>query len=110
MAGSDRVSDFDARIVSVADLLGEIRLDATADLILWHGPDGRQTATPIARLLAGAGAHLVLGGDENVRPQWSQPLVLRAEGLPGDREIEVVALAATTFAEFVGVSSDRSAS
>ncbi len=108
IAGSDHVSDFDARVVSIADLLGQVRLDVSADLVMWHGPDGRQTVTPIARLLAGGGAYLVLGGDENARPQWSQPVLLRAEGLPGDKEIEVVALTAMTFAEFVGARSERS--
>ncbi len=104
------MSNFDARVVSVADLFGQVRLDASAELVVWHGPDGRQTATSISRLLAGGGAYLVLGGDENARPQWSRPVVLRAEGLPGAREIEVVALTAITFAEFVGTSSERESS
>lgn len=104
IAGSDRMSDFDARVVAVADLLGRVRLDVAADLILWHGPDGSRTATSIARLLDGAGSYLVLGGEENARPQWSSMIVLRSPDVPNDGEIDVVGLTATTFAEFVGAN------
>ena len=103
MAGSDRLSDFDARSVSVADLLSEVRLDADADVIMWHGADGSHVATPITRLFDDVGAELLLGGrDLCTRPVWSAPVVLRSSSLPGSDEMCVVAMTAMTFAQFVG--------
>ncbi len=101
MAGSDRLSDFDRRIVAASEVLGAVRLHADAELIVWQGIDGSRTATPVSRLLDEC-ASIVLGGpDLAARPDWSAPLVLRAAALPGSSEIEFVALVAMTFAEFV---------
>ncbi len=103
LAGSDRLSDFDARTVLIADLLSAIRLDADADLIMWHGVDGVRIATPIARLFDDDGSVLLLGGpDQTGPPRWSDPVILRSSGLPSPGEMPVLALTAMTFAEFVG--------
>lgn len=103
IAGSDHLSDFDARVVSIANLLSEVRLDADADLIIWHGADGARIATPVARLFDDAETALVLGGpDLAARPQWSASVLLRSPSLAVNGQMEVVALTAMTFAEFVG--------
>lgn len=104
IAGSDHLSDFDARVVPIANLLSEIRLDARADLVMWHGLNGSRIATPVARLFDDAGAVLVLGGtDISAHPRWSEPVILRTPNLATSRgEMEVVALTAMTFDQFVG--------
>lgn len=103
LAGSDRLSDFDARTVSICDVLSEVRLDAGAELIMWHGADGSRIATPIARLFDDVEAVLLLGGvDQTAPPKWSTPVVLRSSSLPSHGEMTVVAFAAMTFAQFIG--------
>lgn len=103
LAGSDRLSDFDTRTVSIADLLSEIRLDCDADVVTWHGVDGARVPSSIARMLDDKESVLVLGGcDENAAPRWSAPVVLRSSSLPDPGQMEVVALTAMTFAEFIG--------
>lgn len=103
LAGSDRLSDFDARRVAVADLLGEVRLGADADLIMWQSVDGFQIATSIARLVDDSESSLILGGrDQTVPPQWSAPVIVRSSSLPDRDDVEVVAMTAMTFAQFIG--------
>lgn len=102
LAGSDRLSDFDARTVSIADLLSEVRLDADADLIMWHGVDGSRIATPVARLFD-SDSELLLGGpDATAPPRWSEPVILRSSSLAHHGEMKVVALTAMTFSQFIG--------
>lgn len=103
MAGSDRLSDFDARTVPITDFLSEVRLDADAELIMWHGVDGERIVTPIARLFDDDGSVLVLGGpDQAAPPQWFEAVILCSSSLPRPGRLAVVALTAMTFAEFIG--------
>lgn len=86
----------------IADLLGELRLDASADLIMWHGLDGASIATPVSRILDDDVTHVLLGGRElTAAPDWTAPVVLRAATWIAGEFMEVRALTALTFAEFV---------
>lgn len=103
LAGSDRISDLDCRVVLMADLLGALRLDATAELIMWHGTNGSSIATPINPILDGDSTQVLLGGwDLAVAPDWNAPLVLRATTWVAGEFMEVRALTALTFSDFVG--------
>lgn len=103
LAGSDRTDGADARTIVLADFFGEVRLHASAELVMWHGTDGSKIVTPIGRLLDDAASILVLGGsDREAQPRWTEPVVLRSSSLPGPGGQEIVAATALTFAEFVG--------
>lgn len=102
-AGSDRLSDFDARTVAIADLLSFVRLDAEAEVIMWHCADGERIVTSIARLFDDVGSELVLGGvDLTARPVWSETVTLRSAAFSNNRDAQIVAFTAMTFSEFIG--------
>ena len=108
LAGSDRISDYDARTIPLASLLCHVRVAVTADVMVWdtleHGP----VRLGIDAALRDDSAQLVLGSDRaegasgREHTSWTAPIVLHSGEFSTAHSVSVTRLTVTTWSEIEG--------